>query len=622
MTPADIEFIRTGPNEMLPEPARENNVGSPKMGSGGCFHGRKPSFSSVVSDRSLGDARFAKAFGSSGDRRDSGQTRSEESAAPAGEEKEALPGHARAWFTLPGDSVVDSYLLLMYLRQVLCADDLMHVLHCAAERSLQQPKQQQQQQQQQSKQQQQQQQQSKQQEKHSKYSPPGKGDVKPPPPIEIVPKGGRHRRRSTASSSDALASALGTIHGDSSGAASVGGGRRRRREAGEIVPRARGHTDAASLRSATPPPQPSAMMTGAIGDAELPECLMPGLYRGVSCDAVLTPSPKRGGNGTASTADFSSAPAPDSGRKAGPVGLAASTRVREWDGVALVRGLTHWGRRGSVSKDIASSAGRQGSSNSNSNVAFDEKNPSATTTFATAATAAQAARGAIALIGSGEPRGQHEGGRGESDKGGHPEQVTPAAAAAAAAASSLSCSLAAVAAKKGDADGKRSSVATRESNVASAAGGSTEGERRECWRAATKGGSSLPSERVVEAGTAAERATTNADGQGGAEETAGRSIAAGGSTAAVGPTEIKSGGGSAGGVLPHEGLVEEVVVDAANLTFFYSSSQRSLHRGDSAARRMASKVSMCLCLCLCVSVSVCVCVCVCLCVSVSVCVCV
>lgn len=42
-----------------------------------------------------------------------------------------LPGHGRAWFSIPkqGEGLLDTYLLLMYLRQVLCADGLMHVLH-------------------------------------------------------------------------------------------------------------------------------------------------------------------------------------------------------------------------------------------------------------------------------------------------------------------------------------------------------------------------------------------------------------------------------------------------------------------------------------------------------------
>ena len=42
--------------------------------------------------------------------------------AGASQKESALPGHARAWFSLPADGVLDSYLLLMYLRQVLCAD--------------------------------------------------------------------------------------------------------------------------------------------------------------------------------------------------------------------------------------------------------------------------------------------------------------------------------------------------------------------------------------------------------------------------------------------------------------------------------------------------------------------
>lgn len=43
-----------------------------------------------------------------------------------------LPGHGRAWFSIPkqGDGMLDSYLLLGYLRQVLTADGLMHILNC------------------------------------------------------------------------------------------------------------------------------------------------------------------------------------------------------------------------------------------------------------------------------------------------------------------------------------------------------------------------------------------------------------------------------------------------------------------------------------------------------------
>lgn len=110
----------------------------------------------------------------------------------------ALPGHNRAWFSLPADGVLDTFLLLQYLRSVLCADGLMKVLHSATNESqqpqspqLEQPRQQ------------------------SQLIPP-------PPRLDVSFKGRGHRRRSTGSSPLARAYSQG---GSASGSASVGGGR-------------------------------------------------------------------------------------------------------------------------------------------------------------------------------------------------------------------------------------------------------------------------------------------------------------------------------------------------------------------------------------------------------------
>lgn len=117
-TAADIEFVRTAPNA---DPVQEgknftppnNKYKGPDGGIGGVSasgdHFPSPEQSGEKSDHD----------GKTGERTEE-------------EEERILPGHARAWFSLPGDGVIDSYLLLMYLRQVLLADSLMRVLHCAA----------------------------------------------------------------------------------------------------------------------------------------------------------------------------------------------------------------------------------------------------------------------------------------------------------------------------------------------------------------------------------------------------------------------------------------------------------------------------------------------------------
>lgn len=219
MTAADWEFVSTGPNT---DPARDSTS------EGGIFGGAgrtlRPSFS-------LGGSGSGRGSGSGGlDRADgepAGQRQSAASTDKKLEQEEngdttpaVLPGHARAWFSLPADGVLDSFLLLQYLRSVLCADGLMKILHCANEqqqrparvespplpppqspeagKKRQQPQQQRQ-----------------------------LHQLSPPPKIDVSFKGGRgHRRRSTGTSPLAHAYSHSDI-GGASGAASVGGGRGR-----------------------------------------------------------------------------------------------------------------------------------------------------------------------------------------------------------------------------------------------------------------------------------------------------------------------------------------------------------------------------------------------------------
>lgn len=534
VTPADIDFVRTGPNEM-PELAKESGMSSPKIGSSSSRHGRKPSFSSVASDRSLGDSRFVRAFGSgSGSGGGDSGAKVEGSYSAAGD---ALPGHARAWFALSGDTVVDSYLLLMYLRQVLCADDLMHVLHCAPERSPQQPQQQQQQQ--------------SPQEKHNIHSPPGKSGVQTPPQIDVGPKG-RHRRRSTASSTEVLAAAFGPI-GDISGAASVGGGLRRRREARESSPPARKDHGESPL-SSTPPPLPKSM---EIGDTDAVVSLRPALSRGLSSDAILSPSSRRGSHDATTSNEWPSSAGVVSSRasnQAVAAGLSATGRGREGGG--LVRGFRHpWARRGSLGKEIASAA-QQGSAFGEIVSVVSPTRPKTTVGITAAATAAQAAKGAIALVGAGDAR-QRNGVRAETDiEGGDLDQTVAGASIT-------------VSTIEDNVDDEKTAGSPRDSNEAADVGSTTTLEPRRYPIAESSSTLEDDAARVVDVQEAEETVGLNENAK-----------------------QCGSGGSGGGGGAPtREGLEEEVAVDPANLTFFYSSSQRSLQRGDTAARRMSAKVN-------------------------------
>ena len=212
MTAADWEFVSTGPNA---DPARASTS------EGGIFGGAgrtlRPSFSLGGSVSGGGDIDRAKSE-QAGQQQSTATTdenmtkEDEEDTTPA-----ALPGHARAWFSLPADGVLDSFLLLQYLRSVLCADGLMKILHCANEQQqrsagVQSPplpppppspeadKRQQPQQ------------------------PRQLHQLNPPPKIDVSFKGMGHRRRSTGTSPLARAYSHGGL-GGASGAASVGGGR-------------------------------------------------------------------------------------------------------------------------------------------------------------------------------------------------------------------------------------------------------------------------------------------------------------------------------------------------------------------------------------------------------------
>lgn len=228
MTAADWEFVSTGPNA---DPAGDSTS------QGGIFGGAgrtvRPSFSlgggvSGSSDidraeikqadqqRSPAGGRVSNGGGSSGAATSNTFEQEEnEDTTPA-----VLPGHARAWFSLPPDGVLDSFLLLQYLRSVLCADGLMKILHCANEQQqrsvgVQSPPVSPPQPLEAGKQRQQQPQKQQQRQLHQ---------LSPPPKIDVSFKAPGHRRRSTGTSPLARAYSHGGL-GGASGAASVGGGR-------------------------------------------------------------------------------------------------------------------------------------------------------------------------------------------------------------------------------------------------------------------------------------------------------------------------------------------------------------------------------------------------------------
>lgn len=215
MTAADWEFVSTGPNA---DPARNSTS------EGGIFGGAgrtvRPSFSLGGSGSLSGSGDIDRAASEPANQQQSTAAIDKKMKQEEDEDTPGvLPGHARAWFSLPADGVLDSFLLLQYLRSVLCADGLMKILHCANEqqqrpagahspplpppRSPEASSQRQQQQQQQR-------------QLHQ---------LNPPPKIDVSFKGTMgHRRRSTGTSPLAHAYSHGGL-GGTSGAASVGGGR-------------------------------------------------------------------------------------------------------------------------------------------------------------------------------------------------------------------------------------------------------------------------------------------------------------------------------------------------------------------------------------------------------------
>ncbi|CAN0522190.1 unnamed protein product, partial [Ectocarpus sp. 12 AP-2014] len=217
VTAADWEFVRTGPNA---DPARDSGgvsrggvIGrevqqatSRGSGSGGEEFVARAADGQTQQERSHSDSSGV-GVGVGGSRSSKGSFTaattkvhkedrvSKEGAAPA-----SLPGHDRAWFSLPAGGVLDTFLLLQYLRSVLCADGLMKILHSATNESqppqspqLEQPRQQ------------------------SQLIPP-------PPHLDVSLKRRGHRRRSTGSSPLARAYSQGAP-GSASGSSSVGGGR-------------------------------------------------------------------------------------------------------------------------------------------------------------------------------------------------------------------------------------------------------------------------------------------------------------------------------------------------------------------------------------------------------------
>ncbi len=264
--------MRTGPNA---DPA--TGSGSGGTSEGGIFGGGGGGGGTVPPSLSLGgrggvdddrahegevDRRQSRSRGGSGSggsahAAGSGKEREDdEDVAAAAAAAPGRPGHSRAWFSLPADGVLDSFLLIQYLRSVLCADGLMKVLHCATE--------------------QQQQQQQQQQRPAGSQSPPPPPppslsqlhsspelDKQPrrlpqlsqPPPLDVSFKGRGHRRRLTDNSplARAYSQGGGGGPGSASGASSTGGRRRGNRGgAGE-------HTSAAA----------AAVVEAAVGEAML-----------------------------------------------------------------------------------------------------------------------------------------------------------------------------------------------------------------------------------------------------------------------------------------------------------------------------------------------------------------
>lgn len=520
VTTADIDFVRTGSNEE-PERAREGNISPENSLGGGLTHGRIPSFASGTStDRFLGDSRHGPAFGGvSGGGADS-------AAEKAGEkEKTALPGHLRAWFSLPGDGVVDSYLLLMYLRKVLCADGLMNVLRCATDK--QPPKQQQQQ---------------PVQVQAQSLQTKAVGNVAPPPEIDVSLNRG-HRRRSTTSSTETLANSFGVV-GGTPGASSVGGGRRKLLEAASTPMVEVG----VSSRSVTPPPLTSSL---TMGDAEEIEKLALGLSRGVSSDAVLSSSLGR------ANSDGMLPPGLGFAAASAPANASPFRKGSRGPGRGFLR--PDWGKRASFGGGVASTL-RHASSTGDELAAhsptlsdgvrgrrrgFGEGN---------SAVGAAAAQGAIALVGMGEHPHRDDG----RDGGDNPRATAMAGAIKANEASDCE---------------DEESGAPLVSRMA----------KRDSWTDPAGSDMNPDSTPVDERSPQASR---EREGEAPEEGFSAEAQIRGG----------RRGGGreqNVSGVLQlGEESVENVAVDPADLTFFYSSFHHTKrHRSDTIARRTAAASS-------------------------------
>lgn len=382
-----------------------------------------------------------------------------------------------------------------------------------------------------------------------------RGQMQPPPKLDVgINRGKGHRRRSTGSLPLAQAfgqGPLGTPHGSSS----VGGGRGKGKGSEGGVGGGEGGGE--NARSLTPEPVISAAWD------ETASATM--LSRGVSSDAVVGYSPGQGAEGgpgivaSGGGGQGGEGEGDGAGAKGGGFFNRRNRSRRagaDRDGVGPARrdGAPGTGEMKRVSsptrtsKDGAVAGARRGDGGQEPSTA-----------------GAAAAAGAMALAGTGDAHHLRSSSRGEDAGGGGDiadgaARRTIAAALDTPATSSRPVDLA----SKREAGGERSSrerslagtAATKVDAAAAAAAGGTghDNQEKEGPSAVDDGGVKL-----------------RLDGEGGDGGDAG---------------EPEVGRGASGD--PAEELVEEVAVDAGDLTFYYSSAQASIRRDDTVARRAAA----------------------------------
>lgn len=284
---ADIDFVRTSKNTAI-----KRDSGSPKGngGGGGNCTGTPPFFSHVGSLPSPGHFATARALPvSDGITRGEALEHQTMNAQLYSPPAPRLPGYARAWFSIPeqGKGLLDPYLLLSYLRQVMKADELMHVLNCAPEQQprpspTQRPHKKQQH--------------GEAQHSHVPQPVPRKPGqtLTPPPQLDVSFKGNRRKSAGSSPIARAVAYVRGGGGGGGGGSNSGGGGggsggdstvrhkrKQQQQQVGDKEP-----MSSSTTRSVTPPPPLSATWSGT--NAAQVRRLSRGISMGAPPEAATT----------------------------------------------------------------------------------------------------------------------------------------------------------------------------------------------------------------------------------------------------------------------------------------------------------------------------------------------